>query len=154
MMCERLFWPSPNTQLLLVGLSIVGALVGCNKSPAMVQVRGKVAYHDGSVPHGGVRIVRFEPVQDTAAEKRRTASGNIGDDGSFELFTRMPGDGVIPGTYNVTFTVWKGEHDRVSLIADKYTASATTPFKNVPVEHDVTDLKFEIEPMPASGPAQ
>jgi len=153
-MCTRLFLHGYGIQTFLTGLSVFAAIAGCNRSASMVHVGGKVSYHDGSAPKGGVRIVRFEPVKDAPAEKRRTASGNIAEDGSYELFTRMPGDGVIPGTYNVTFMVWKGEHDRVSLIADKYTASATTPYKDVRVEQDKNDLNFEIEPIPTAGSTQ
>jgi hypothetical protein len=108
-------------------------------------VKGKVLYKDGTVPQGGVRVIRFEPASDTTATIRKTASGQIQDDGSFELFTRKPGDGVFLGKYAVTFTHWRGTRDRVSLIDEKYTTAATTPY-HVTVEEDVDDLKFEIEP--------
>jgi hypothetical protein len=126
------------------------ALTGCNRRPAMAQAKGKVLFKDGTVPQGGVRVVRFEPATDTTAEVRKAAQGDILGDGSFEMYTRKPGDGVFVGKYSVTFTVWKGPRDRVSLIDEKYTTSATTPYK-VTVDDDVDDLKFEIEP--AAGPA-
>jgi hypothetical protein len=144
-----------HVNLILILAALACAAMGCSKGPPNYHVRGKVLYKDGSVPKGGVRIVRFEPVQDPTQDKKgRVASGGIENDGSFELFTRIPGDGVIPGTYNITFMVWKGERDRVSLIPDNYTAAATTPYKNVEVDRDVDDLKFEIEPLPPAGPAQ
>jgi hypothetical protein len=128
---------------------------GCNRRPSAVHVSGKVLNKDGSAPAGGIRIVRFEPVQDDSQERRgRVASGNIEKDGSFDLFTRMPGDGVLPGRYNVTFTIWKGEHDRVALIPDAYAASATTPYKNILVDRDRNDLKFEIEPLAKAAATQ
>jgi hypothetical protein len=131
------------------------ALAGCNRGAATFHVSGKVLNKDGSVPAGGVRIIRFEPVQINGEERKgRIASGEIGNDGSFDLFTRMPGDGVMPGKYNVTFTVWKGQHDRVALIPDNYAASATTPYKDVVVDHDQNDLKFEIEPLPKGAATQ
>jgi hypothetical protein len=119
--------------------------VGCNDRPT-AQVKGKVLYKDGSVPKGGVRVIRFEPTADTTAAIRKTASSEIADDGSFDLFTRKPGDGVILGKYAVTFSVWRGPRDRVSLIDEKYTAKATTPY-TVTVEDDMDDLMFEIEPI-------
>jgi hypothetical protein len=128
------------------------AAAGCNNRPT-AQVRGKVLYKDGSVPQGGVRVIRFEPTPDTTAAIRKTASGQIMDDGSFDLFTRKPGDGVILGKYAVTFTVWRGPRDRVSLIDDKYTASATTPY-TVTVDDDMDDLKFEIERAPGAAAAR
>jgi hypothetical protein len=103
-------------------------------------------YKDGSVPKGGVRVVRFEPADDTTAEIRRTASGQIGADGTFEMSTRVPGDGVVVGKYNVTFSVWKAPREPISLVARQYTIAATTPYQ-VTVDHDVTDLVFEIEPV-------
>ena len=95
-------------RLWVVVLPLIIVAAGCSKGPAVFQVRGKVMYKDGSAPRGGVRVVRFEPTRDSSAERRRVASGQIETDGSFELFTRRPGDGVFPGEYNVTFTVWKG----------------------------------------------
>src|SRR4051812_2075790 len=149
-MCALRCWIIDRGRLLLLMIAFA-AVVGCNKGPSMVHVKGKVSYTDGSPLKGGVRVVRFEPTQDMPAEKRRVASGPIDNDGSYELFTRRPGDGVIPGTYNVTFTVWKGEHEPGSLIDEKYAASSTTPFKNVKVDADRTDFNFQIEPMPAKN---
>jgi hypothetical protein len=50
----------------------------------------------------------------------------------------------------VTFTIWKGPRDPVSLIPEKYTAAATTPFKDITIDRDQADLNFELEP-PATG---
>jgi hypothetical protein len=90
--------------------------------------------------------VRFEPEADTPAEARQGAGGSIGPDGSFEMCRRVPGDGVYPGKYAVTFTVCKAPRDRASLIEEKYTKSATTPY-HVTIDGDVDDLFFEIEPI-------
>lgn len=123
------------------------AVAGCHRGPAMAQVKGKVLYKDGSVPRGGVCIVRFEPTKDSTAEVRKGASGAIGPDGSFEAWTRKQGDGVYLGDYAVTFAVLKGPMDPKPLILPKYMASAATPYK-VTITEDVDDLKFEIEPLP------
>lgn len=120
---------------------------GCNRGPATAQVKGKVLYTDGTVPRGGVCAVRFEPTKDSPAEVRKGASGQIGSDGSFEMSTRVPGDGVFLGKYAVTFAVWKGPRDPTSLIAEKYTNAATTPYQ-IDVEGDMDDLDFTIEPLP------
>ena len=136
--------------VLLFGVTAISLpTIGCDSRPT-AQVKGKVLYKDGSVPKGGVRVVRFEPTPDTTAVIRKTASSEIADDGSFDLYTRKPGDGVILGKYAVTFTVWKGPRDRVSLIDAKYTTSATTPY-TISVEGDVDELTFEIEPIGAAG---
>jgi hypothetical protein len=117
---------------------------GCNDRPT-AQVSGKVLYKDGTVPQGGVRLIRFEPASDTTATIRKAATGYIADDGAFQMYTRKPGDGVILGKYAVTFTFWRGARDKVSLIDEKYTTAATTPY-HITVDDDVDDLKFEIEP--------
>jgi hypothetical protein len=119
----------------------------------MVQVRGKVLHSDGSVVKGGIREIRFEPSRDVPSEGLRTASGTIETDGSYHLFTRKPNDGIMPGTYNVMVSVWKGQHEPVSLIDDRYSASATTPFKDVKIDRDRDDLDFEIEAKQNAGAA-
>ncbi len=91
-------------------------------------------------------MVRFEPTRDSPALVRQAAGGSIGDDGSFVLSTRKPGDGVYLGKYAVTFTVLKAPRDPVSLVEEKYTFSATTPY-HVTVDGDQSDLFFEIEPL-------
>jgi hypothetical protein len=121
---------------------------GCNRGPAMVQVRGKVLYQDGSVIKRGVREISFQPTQDTTAVMRKTGIGKIQDDGSFELFTRKTGDGVLLGKYAVVISVMRGERDPVQLIAAKYTTSATTPYHET-VEHEMTDLLYTVEPVTA-----
>jgi len=121
-------------------------LAGCGRGAAKAQVSGKVLYKDGSVPKGGVCVVRFEPAADSPAEIRKTATGSIEADGSFQLSTQKPGDGIYLGKYNVTFAVWKAPREPVSLVKEIYTNPATTPY-HVTVEDDMDDLSFEIEPL-------
>ncbi len=134
---------------LLMPLCLIGIL-GCQKRAATAQIRGKVLFKDGTVPKGGVCVVKFEPAEDTTAEIRKAASGRIEPDGSFEMATRKPGDGVFLGNYAVTFSVWKGPRDPTSLIALKYTRAGTTPYKII-VDGDKDDLFYEIEPIGAPG---
>lgn len=131
---------------VLLAVPSLTFLAGCNRGSAVAQVSGKVLYKDGSVPKGGVRIVRFEPTDDSPAEIRRAAGGAIAADGSFELSTRKPGDGIYLGKYAVTFTVVKAPRDPVSLIKPEYTRAATTPY-HVTIDGDRNDLVFEIEPL-------
>jgi hypothetical protein len=113
----------------------------------MSQVSGEVFYTDGSVPQAGVCLVRFEPLN--AVEIRKGAVGYIQPDGSFEMWTRVPGDGVYHGEYAVAFTVRKGVMDHTPYIVEKYMRSDMTPYK-VTVDDDIEDLKFEIEPLPGA----
>jgi hypothetical protein len=59
-------------------------------------VRGKVTLPDGK-PAAGSQVV-FESEQDG---KKISARGDVREDGSFELSTFKPGDGVPPGRYKV-----------------------------------------------------
>lgn len=138
--------------VLIFGVALVG-FSGCNRGPAMYQVSGKVLYKDGSVPAGGVAVVRLQPAAKSGAEVRKGASGAIGSDGSFEMFTRVPGDGVYAGEYDVTFAVYKGPMDPTPLIAAKYLNPATSGY-TVKVDQNISDLKFEIEPLPGVSGAK
>jgi hypothetical protein len=129
----------------LLPMTLLAAVAsGCDRGPATAQVRGKVVYSDGSVPEGGVRVVRFEPTSDSKAEVRKGASGEIQDDGTFEMYTRRPGDGVYLGQYAVTFAIYKSPIEPITLIPMKYTASTTTPFR-ITVDRNRDDLLYEIE---------
>jgi len=111
----------------------------------MAQVRGHVFYKDGSVPKGAVAVIRFEPAQDSDAEVRKAATGSIESDGSFQMMTRKPGDGVFLGKYNVTFAVLRDAmNPRSSMINPKYTVSSTSGYQ-VTVDGNKDDLKYEIE---------
>lgn len=124
----------------------ISCVAGCSGRSTTAQVRGRVTFKDGSIPLGEVCVVRFEPTPDSTATIRKAASGEIGRDGSFAMYTRKPGDGVLLGSYAVTFSVWKDRFNPESLIAEKYTSASTTPYK-VDVEGDLDDLVFEIEPV-------
>lgn len=131
--------------LILLALA-VGLLnqVGCNNGRKTYQVAGHARYKDGSPITGGVRAIRLEPTESSTAEIRKSASGDIAPDGSFTMFTRKPGDGVIPGEYAVTFTVLDKPMGGKSLILSKYGSPTDTPFE-ISVDGDKTDLIFELE---------
>jgi hypothetical protein len=135
--------------LLLAAACLVGS-AGCGNTHPVAQLRGKINFKDSSLTNAGIRMVRFEPTADTNATIRKGASGTINDDGSFELYTRRPGDGVHFGKYAVTFAFYRGAMDQRPLIPAKYTSAATTPYKIV-VDSDRDDLSFEIEP---AGPVK
>jgi hypothetical protein len=129
----------------LVATVLLLAMSGCGGRPAY-QVTGRAQYKDGTPISGGVRVIRLEPTADTDAEIRKAASATIAPDGSFEMFTRRPGDGVIPGKYAVTFTVLDKPMGGKSLILPKYSDAVETPF-DIVVDDDKDDLLFELEKM-------
>jgi hypothetical protein len=132
---------------LFAFILMTSALLGCGRSDK-AQVSGKVLFKDGTVPKGGVCVVQFQPAADSPAQIRKAASGEIQEDGSFEAYTRKPGDGVFIGKYDVTLSVWKGPTEPVSLVHPQYTKASTTPL-HVTIDDDVSDLLFELDPMPA-----
>lgn len=136
--------PLLQRSLAVLALLIGPSLMGCSGRPATAQVSGKVLYKDGTVPKGGVCLVQFQPAADSQAEVRKAASGTIQSDGSFQVFTRKPGDGIFLGKYAVTFSIWKGPMEPVSFVDKKYTKAETTPF-TVEIDGDRDDLLFEID---------
>jgi hypothetical protein len=151
----------------IVVLPCVVAISGCG-GKQMYHVRGKVTYKDGSVPTGMLAVVIFSPLPDSTAVIRKGASGAIEADGTFEMVTRMSGDGVNAGEYGVTFRILRDATTQTSLVSPKYTRP-TSPAFTVKVDHDISDLSYEIEkadgapaaaaasspahtPGPASGP--
>lgn len=127
-------------------------LAGCDGGPEMHQVRGHVFYKDGSVPKGGTALVGFQPTAGTSATVRKGASGVIGPDGAFEMTTRKPGDGVHAGEYDVRFVIRKdGTDPATSLIPAKYEDPATSGYNDIKVDRNISDLKFEIEPLPGAS---
>jgi len=136
--------------LLLIAVSCLGAGTGCGNSHPVAQIGGKVNLKDSSLRNAGIRMVRFEPTADTSAAIRKGASGTINEDGSFQLYTRRPGDGVYLGKYAVTFAIYRGAMQQKPLIPATYTSASTTPYQFV-VDGNRDDLFFEIEPMAAVG---
>lgn len=130
--------------LLLVCGMIVAVVVGCDSGPKVVNASGKVTFAGGVPAGAGVKVIRFEPTPDTTAEIKKAASGSIAEDGSFDMYTRTPGDGVYAGKYAVVFSVLNSPIEQKSLIDSKYTSSATTPY-TIELVDDRSDLSFTIE---------
>ena len=138
--------PKFGRAILLAALLLPSAmLLGCEHGPKMYKVKGTVHFKDGSVPQGNLRMVCFMPANGSSNEIRKGGSGEIQADGSFEITTRMPGDGLYAGDYAVTFNMRKADNDPRPVLDLKYTRVALTPFK-MTVDHNIDDLKLEVEP--------
>jgi len=79
------------SQVVVIGCAL-SLVAGCGSG--LAQVQGKVLLPDGK-PAAGSQVV-FEGGPDG---HKVTARGDVGNDGSFQLSTVRPGDGVPPGTY-------------------------------------------------------
>lgn len=110
----------------------------------MGEVTGKVLFADGSVPKGGVAVIRFEVASDSTAEKRKAADSDIQSDGSFAIMTMKPGDGAFYGKYKVVFTILNSYRAGRSLVDKKFTDARTTPFECV-VDSSSQVIDFTIE---------
>lgn len=116
---------------------------GCGSRPT-AQVTGTVKYKDGSPIVAPAKVVRLVPTPDSTAEIRKAASGYIQDDGTFEMYTKKPGDGVIKGQYAVVFSVLKNPMGGESLIKQEYTVAELSPY-TIDVDGDKHGLVYEIE---------
>lgn len=123
-------------------------LTGCGGN-GLMPVTGTVHYEDGSVPVGELSMVRFTPTADSPSPSRRAVEGTINpDDGSFELMTYRPGDGVYAGNYLVSFTVREHYLNPKSAIPPEYSAyeqPSTTPLK-VTVDSQNRHFDFVLKP--------
>lgn len=151
-------WAYRGLKQLAAMTLLVFLVAGCNRGPEMAQVKGKVFYKDGTVPRGGVCVVRLEPAEGSSAVVRKGASSEIRSDGTFEMWTRKQGDGVYLGEYAVTFAVLKAPMDPVPLIQPQYMRAASSPYK-ITVDGDKLEERYEIEPLPgvkgaAAAPSQ
>jgi hypothetical protein len=81
--------------LLAAALGILSVGVSCSRPK--YEVKGVVAYDDGT-PYSGGGIVAMEAEIDG---KRVMARGAIGSDGRFTLASQRPDDGAFAGTYRV-----------------------------------------------------
>ena len=115
------------------------ALLGCQGDGGAVQVSGTLKYVDGSPVTGESPLIIFEPVSDG-----RVANGSIQPDGTFELYTTKPGDGVQPGHYKVVLKVFKNYRDQSLAVPENYADASTTPLEAT-VDDDHAHFDFVVK---------
>jgi hypothetical protein len=111
------------TRWRLLGLLVVGLLLtGCGRS--YYPVKGRVHFADGS-PLGNGRVV-------VESKDGKSASwGAIHSDGTFQMGTNSPTDGVPPGTWQIT----------ILNATTPAPADLSTPFVPKPLIHPKYDNK-------------
>lgn len=83
-----------NLKKLVIPIFALATLVGCGDGrPTRVTVSGKVLIDGEPLPKGIIQFV---------SEGVRPAGGKLDGDGSFTLSCYEEGDGIIPGSYQVT----------------------------------------------------
>ena len=85
--------------------ALLALTVGCG--PRLYPVKGKVTFEDKPLPWGG--SISFVP---QGTENLRAAGGTIKEDGTFELTTEKPGDGVMVGEYRVVIQQVTGKEPK------------------------------------------
>lgn len=86
-------------QFGLLTVIMLAACLGCGTgAPTTVKVSGKVQYNGQALTEG---TITFLPMNE-GGDFNRPAVGILDDDGNYHLSTFAPGDGAIPGKYQVT----------------------------------------------------
>jgi len=125
-------------RIFSIVLVMCGAL-GCGSVDEALQVGGTVKFADGSPVTGESATVVFMPTT-----SGQGASGSIEPDGSFELMTKQPGDGVQPGQYKVVLKVFKNYREQILAVPEKYGDETITPLEAT-VDEEHTHFDFVIE---------
>ena len=123
---------------LMVTAAIVG-LPGCGGSPSVQEelkglhpVKGTIKSNVGSV--AGMTIHMFP----NSAEARES-SGEVKADGTFELFSRKPGDGASDGDYKIYFSKPIGGGKAKGSFPEKFLSPDTTDAKAT-IKPETSDL--------------
>ena len=66
------------------------------------------------------------------------------------MSTRLSGDGVNAGDYNVVFNIAKSPVDPTPLVLPKYTDVTAPPYK-ITVDQDIDNLEYTVELLPCAG---
>lgn len=113
-----------------MALALAFSLTGCGNR--LYPVQGKVTLDDGTPLTKG--LVVFEG---GGGEKPVSARGEIQPDGSFQLSTNRPGDGVPPGSYRALINPMD-----LSDIPDE---QKKLPFDIKYMRLDTSELSFEVK---------
>lgn len=104
------------------------ALAGCGQG--LYQVRGKVVWEDGTEARelaGGMVVAE-------SADGTIGARGDIEKDGSFQLSTYKPGDGLVPGKHRVAVVEYSPREPPPPPIIDQKFSSIETSGLQINVE--------------------
>lgn len=137
---------------LLLGMA-AGCSQGASDKLKTVPAKGVVVL-DGAPLSSGT--ITFSPVDAAMGDKgtlRRPAQSAIAEDGTFELSTVAPGDGLLPGKYAVAVVAqddnWfpnprDPKPKAKSLIPEKYGSLTQSGLEMTIPESGATDLKIEL----------
>ena len=128
--------------LLIIAIAM---MAGCGGGDEALQVTGVVKGADGSpIPCEGGTVL-FQPATTGENASGKHATGGVKSDGTFEMMTRTPGDGMQPGQYKVVLQLWKNYNKQELAVPKKYGNASTTPLEAT-VDGDHTHFEFKVEP--------
>ena len=125
---------------ILLAALCCGACWGCGIAgggapTTLIPVKGKVTYKGQPVTRGRIK---FEP-----DGFGRPASGQLKPDGTYELTTEKPGDGVIAGHHRVTVAGTGIKSPRDALATKWANEAASGLTADVDAEH--TEFTFDLK---------
>src|SRR5581483_1973868 len=124
----------------VLALIVLLGCAGCG-GEALHPLRGTVTLDDGTPVTQGVVV--FER---SAGGKPVTARGESRPDGSYQVGTRTPGDGVPPGKYRVLV--------KPLDLDDVPDEDKTLPFDLKYLKYDTSGLEYEVKAGPNEFPIQ
>ncbi len=118
---------------LIVGISFI---LGCSgeggTAPSTTKVGGKITYGGGEWPHKAT--LSFVSVAGAASNTElHSGSADVKPDGTFTAETFAPGDGLVPGKYEVIVNCWDSDQvtnpNAKNLAPKEFQSPGTTPLK-------------------------
>jgi hypothetical protein len=107
---DAMNFPTLQHASLLALTPLLVLLSGCG-GPAVptVPVTGKITFDGGPCPAQG--NISFVPTEVAAGMPRRPGSANFDTDGQYSARSFKPGDGLVPGRYQVRISCYRGQPD-------------------------------------------
>jgi hypothetical protein len=136
---------------VIAWLCISTVLIGCSGdhgATARYPVRGTVKFKDKPTQYA---VVTFHPVDPDQSEFG-SASGICNDEGEYQLTTKKPLDGAVPGKYRVAITWRIPDNPRETetlygkeLLPKKYLDPKTSGLERE-VEANDNEINFDLSP--------
>ena len=124
---------------LVAGYGVLLALAGCG-GPRLHPVHGKVTWDDGTEARelaGGLVICE-------SADGHVGARGDIEQDGSFQLTTYKPGDGLLPGKHRVAVVEYSPREPPPPPKIDRTFSSVEASGLEINVDRPTKDVTLKV----------